>query len=331
MGDLVEDKYFHVNPFQLPPTLKIKNDFRKTKEFPGFTFVQNSLFKLNLYICSDCMANCANCQKTYHQILTCRKFGRGECLSISNIDKLLNTCQFDNLMEINILGGCVSSYYDLHGLFAVLERHRGKCFAYYNLRNVNFITKEIKDFFQDRIVLVVNAEDLERIKILSDYENYKIIFVVEKESDYERIQCLDSVIKYDIYPCYTGCNYSFFFDYVFLEEVDVLSRKQDYVDIYRNQTLNSNAFGELSVFPNGDIYSNVNLDSLGNINKTSIFEIIGKCLQDDGSIWFFTRNQTSCKTCIFSDLCPPISNYELLLGKSDLCKLSNIKKGIIKE
>ena len=49
MGDLVEDKYFHVNPFQLPPTLKIKNDFRKTKEFPGFTFVQNSLFKLNLY------------------------------------------------------------------------------------------------------------------------------------------------------------------------------------------------------------------------------------------------------------------------------------------
>lgn len=110
------------------------------------------------------------------------------------------------------------------------------------------------------------------------------------------------------------------------EKDDILSMKHTIRQIHRNQVLNYFFWGELTVFPNGDVCSNVNRPILGNIQNESIDEMIVEILTDSDSLWFFTRNKTACKNCLFVDLCPPISNYELSANKFDLCNLIKYKQ-----
>lgn len=321
MGDLVEEKYFRISPFQIPSVVKVKNDFRKTKECPSITFIQNALFRLNLYISSVCLCNCSNCEDLYKQVLSCRKFGYVDDLSIDSVTKLLGS-KLDNLFEINLLGGDISNYYNLEGLLLALGKYREKSYVYYNYNNLSSIKDEVRCFFQNRIVIIVNTKDFVSIDLdfFAGWENCKFVFLVENLQDYERLELLNIPFLYEIIPYFNGENYSFFKDCIFLDENDILLNKYSFVDIHRNQMLNSFSFGELTVFPNGDVYSNINLPVLGNIQNDTMYDLLEKCLLDDDSIWFLTRDKTECKNCVFVDMCPPIGNYEKVFDTNMLCK-----------
>lgn len=322
MGDLVEEKYFRISPFQIPSGVKVKNDFRKTKESPSIAFLQNSFFRLNLYVSHVCSCNCSNCKDLYKQVLSCRKFEYETDLPIEHVTKLLKY-RFNNMVEINLLGGNVSNYYNLDELLLVLRDYRKNSYVYYNYNNLYSITDQIREFFQDRIVILVYMNNLvnDDIACSIEYEKCKFVFFVESMEDYERLQTLNLPLFYDIMPYFNGVNYLFFKDYVFLDEDDILMNKYNFVDIHRNQMLNNLSFGELNVFPNGDVHSNPNLPVLGNIQDDSIYDLLKKCLLDDDSIWFLTRSKTECKDCIFVDMCPPIGNFEKIFGTNMLCKI----------
>jgi len=62
------------------------------------------------------------------------------------------------------------------------------------------------------------------------------------------------------------------------------------------------------------------------------YEPIGTCADDikdvtikalkTGKAWFNTRDRvTPCKDCIYKYLCPSPSNYELTLGRNNLCHI----------
>jgi pseudo-rSAM protein len=70
--------------------------------------------------------------------------------------------------------------------------------------------------------------------------------------------------------------------------------------------------------PNGDVYANVNHPALGNIDTHSIHEIVQKEV-DEGKSWFRIRAQAPCTDCIYQWLCPPLSDYEIVIGRSNLC------------
>lgn len=70
--------------------------------------------------------------------------------------------------------------------------------------------------------------------------------------------------------------------------------------------------------PNGDVYANLNHPTLGNINMHSIHEIVDKEIKE-GLSWFRIRNQAPCNECIYQWLCPSPSNYEISIGKPNLC------------
>ena len=49
-----------------------------------------------------------------------------------------------------------------------------------------------------------------------------------------------------------------------------------------------------------------------------IYEIISKELEE-GRSWLRIRNQAPCNTCLYQWFCPSPSNYEIAIGRPNLC------------
>ncbi len=102
-------------------------------------------------------------------------------------------------------------------------------------------------------------------------------------------------------------------------EEDLFDDVHEQNDIFAKSKINLNNFGKLIILTNGDILSNINGKPLGNFHESSIKDAIYNELQTEES-WRLTKNKVKvCKDCIYNQLCPPISNYELAIGKYNLC------------
>lgn len=77
-----------------------------------------------------------------------------------------------------------------------------------------------------------------------------------------------------IKPFYTAENKDFFREYVYLEMQDILAAPIDRKTIFRHRTLNDNFFGKLTIYPSGEVYANVNCSVLGNIQDSSLKELL---------------------------------------------------------
>jgi pseudo-rSAM protein len=89
-------------------------------------------------------------------------------------------------------------------------------------------------------------------------------------------------------------------------------------DFFTRQAMNIYDFGKINILPNGDAYANLNHPTLGNIYTESIYEIVHKEVEE-GTSWFRIRNQVPCNGCVYQWLCPPPSNYEIAIGRPNLC------------
>ena len=69
---------------------------------------------------------------------------------------------------------------------------------------------------------------------------------------------------------------------------------------------------------NGDAYAHVNYQLLGNIYTHSIHEIVYNEIEK-GKSWLRIRNQFPCDNCVYQWICPSPSNYEIAIGRSNLC------------
>lgn len=123
----------------------------------------------------------------------------------------------------------------------------------------------------------------------------------------------------ELVPVYTGKNLNFFRECIYTDKEELLSSELSKQDIFTRMELNTNYFGKLTILPDGSIYSNLNTPSLGGLND-SLYEIIYKELNAGGN-WRCVRNFEPCNQCRFRWLCPPISNYEFILDKYNLCSV----------
>ena len=124
--------------------------------------------------------------------------------------------------------------------------------------------------------------------------------------------------KYRLNPVYTGKNIQFFEENVFLTKEDILSTRMTIKDFFARKAMNIYDFGKINIMPNGDTYANLNYPALGNIYTDSIYEIVQKEI-DEGKSWLRIRNQAPCNECVYQWLCPPPSNYEIAIGRPNLC------------
>ena len=102
---------------------------------------------------------------------------------------------------------------------------------------------------------------------------------------------------------------------------DEVRKQVSYKSIKRNSILNNCFFGSLVCMPNGDIHSNLNDSSLGNIEKQSVVSMVFKELEEGGSWLRIRKNAKPCNECLYASMCPPLSNYEQAMGKNDLCTI----------
>lgn len=136
-----------------------------------------------------------------------------------------------------------------------------------------------------------------------------------------------NIQQYKIEPIYNGTNLSFFEEYVFLKEEEILSRPISMQTIMRNQVLNANDFGKIYITSEGNIYANRFMPAIGNLYSDTIRQLIHKEMLE-GQSWLRIRDQKPCCDCVFQWLCPPLSDYELLVGKMNLCHLPQPGTGL---
>lgn len=129
--------------------------------------------------------------------------------------------------------------------------------------------------------------------------------------------------NYRLNPVYTEDNIDFFKQNVFLTKKDILSSSISIKTFFANQSINIHDFGKINIMPNGDAYANLNYPTLGNINMHSIHEIVDKEIKE-GISWFRIRNQAPCNECVYQWMCPSPSNYEISIGKPNLCHVKTM-------
>ena len=73
---------------------------------------------------------------------------------------------------------------------------------------------------------------------------------------------------------------------------DILAIPIDRKTIFRHKALNDIFFGKLTIFPSGEVYANVNYPALGNIQNSSLKELVYKELTE-GNAWLKVRSNES--------------------------------------
>lgn len=131
--------------------------------------------------------------------------------------------------------------------------------------------------------------------------------------------------KYQLKPVYTAENIRFFEENVFLTKEDILEASLSIKDLITRQAINTYDFGKIDIMPDGKAYANLNHPALGNIYTDSLYEIVSKEIEN-GTSWFRIRNQAPCNACVYQWLCPSPSDYEIIIGRPDLCHVNNEKK-----
>ena len=177
-----------------------------------------------------------------------------------------------------------------------------------------------KCFFNIIVPQGFNESTLKETVVQSqNIENCLFVFYISNEDDYSRAESFCNKIKINsqYILLYNGSNLSFFDKYVCLEEEDILSEQLSRKYIFRNQSINTNDFGKLIIIPDGKVYANLYLPPIGTIDD-DIRELIYKEMEK-GTSWRRIRDMKPCCDCVYQWLCPSPSNYELAIGKPNLC------------
>lgn len=174
--------------------------------------------------------------------------------------------------------------------------------------------------------LPCNVQEIFDLKNLMENEQRMLLpvgydFIVRNEREYqgwnELVENLE-LKDFTMVPVYDN-NRDFFDCNVFLSELDLKQIRLSRREIFAHQAINIEAFGNLTVMPDGRIYSEVTAPALGTV-EDSIYDLLIRELQNNYA-WRKVRNSEICKNCIYQWLCPSPTSYERAAGKETVCTL----------
>lgn len=324
MGGLVDIDEEKSKPIQMMPVLNLQQDIDRKQQHDSLIFAKHTLhylLELNIYINGKCKEDCALCYTNYQQCLCCTKSLENDHmqLDIDALQKILHQIKYSSVGKINIMGGDVSMYSHINMLLESLSTFEDRVHIWSHY--ANFDKQDVMPVYNyDIIVTFPYNNGLFRL-CNNAHPSGKYHFYVTSTDEYEIVESIISeydIDNYNIYPIYTGDNLDFFQQNIYSSEEDILESTIPFHRIFANQKLNSNYFGILTILPTGDVYANINYAPIGNIKYNTIHEIIRKELQID-TAWRNTRQSPPCSDCLYQYLCPSPSNYEIVIGKQNLC------------
>ena len=298
MGDIIDIELSKSKPVQIMPFTSLVNtqELFKKQNFPTGKKILEYLSEISIYV--DYNTN------------------------IMDLNSFLKS--LPNISTVNIIGNLkdVANYKEL---LLVLDQFPSLKKITCNYSNVISLQPEFVNNFSHSILINypidISKWNYSRRLLLNQSIPFECIFEVTSMDNYSQINKFIEefgIEKHQLKPVYTGDNIDFFKENVFLTKDDILSTPLSISDFFINQSMNIFDFGKIAIMSNGDIYANVNYPILGNIHTHSIYEIISKELEE-GRSWLRIRNQAPCNTCLYQWFCPSPSNYEIAIGRPNLC------------
>ncbi|MBI9068480.1 MAG: TIGR04150 pseudo-rSAM protein [Salinivirgaceae bacterium] len=355
MGDIVPTDISKKKPVQTMPFLEIRNDINgilheietgdytdaESLELLGKDVV-SQLNHLDLFITDHSsvtykkpnILSCAYKQFTMN-FLECDSSVKN-ILNLETIKKIIDDLFISNLSSINILGGNIFEHPEISEILSFLNKTsyyknyycnyediialKDECLLHKLANNLNSLTVNICRPINKKVVFGLFKE----LNNLSGLRKLEFQVMIESEDDvafFEAIFSETPDINCRYMPFFNGNNRTLFEDGVYLDKEDLIESAYDEYRIFQNMSLNTNYFGKLTINSRGDIYSNVNLDKLGNIINNKFADVIFNEIKSKKA-WRKTRSSVQpCKDCTYNILCPPISNYEYTLNKFNSCKI----------
>ncbi len=331
-GDAFSKTLFKYRPISLPPVVKIKNSFQNINQYKalqGNNTYLGFLHELSVYLNGKCELNCVSCDCYYKQIPFCHKSDYQ--YSEQDLYLLLNMIsKSPNLSILNIFGGNILRYKYLNHLLdeILLISHpvEVRVFVYYKLC-VGSDWDRLVNQYGVHLHILIDFDEFDRdffsiFKMISFTKNVTYDFVCINKEEYNLIHELINmhhIQDFNILPYYDN-NDAFFEKFVYTTEDEVLEAKHSRKNILAKQLFNVYYYGKMVVSADKQVFDCINYACIGKIQDGTI-ELVKKCLNSQ-SAWFLTRDKLKpCSDCAFRYLCPPPSNYELVIGKPNLCTI----------
>jgi len=146
------------------------------------------------------------------------------------------------------------------------------------------------------------------------------VFAVSSKREFTKVNSIilkSNLESVEIKPFFNGKNLKFFKENVFLTKEDLLNSGLSKREVFAHQVLNTNDFGKFTIFPDRKVYANINHPPLGLIAEPVNQMVFSE--MDKGTSWRRIRDMEPCCNCVYQWLCPSPSNYEIAIGKPNLC------------
>lgn len=331
-GDLVERTVTSSKPFIFKPMLFFNTDIRRRKEkdlsFLGSRIVRN-LSEVTVHLpASTCGGrDCVECTMYSKQMNHCAP-SEGETLSLAEYVGLFDSVRHTGVSSLNLVACDIDNDLAqfLLSYLKEFDMKKSLYIRYSHLPEEPFTSLPTSSF---ETIVIVHENEIDtglrdRICQTRDCNAIQWMLTVSGQATVERIERLGLADEENVFmqPYYNGHNFDFFKEFVCYDLSDVLSSVPDRRSIFRKQVLNENFFGKLIVTAVGDAYANLNAAPLGNIRHGSLKEFVYDELVEPKS-WLRVRSKEPCSTCVNKYLCPSISNYELVIGKENLCLMND--------
>ncbi|MDR2919149.1 MAG: TIGR04150 pseudo-rSAM protein [Tannerella sp.] len=298
MGDVIDVSLSNGKPVQLLPFYNYskEQEVYKKNNFSSYKNVLEKLFEISIHV----------------DITT----------DITNLIRFL--ASIPQNLTLNIIGniGEVPKYSELLSYLDQYSSPKNLLCSYENVIALQPIY-ENNFSYQITVSFPIDVKQWNRATeiLLSQTLPFEFVFNVSSEDNIQQSEQLIEqyqIEKYKLKPNYTGNNIRFFEEEVFLSKEDILSTSMTIKDFFAHQAVNIYDFGKINIMPNGDTYANLNHPLLGNIYVNNIHEILHKEVEE-GKSWLRIRNEAPCTDCVYQWICPPPSNYEIAIGRPNLC------------
>lgn len=326
MGCLIKEDDLDI-AVGFPPILNLQADVKRINEAQDRSmgeFASQNFNEISIYI-----GGISDHSEWYRQIpypITSK-----DVLNFYDLKTFLLKYDSSYLNTINIIGDIPSYNYenDLIELLNGFYAHKHIFINSYILSHSTDWTQRL-DIEKTTIWLYYESKmSIETIKsyLFESDTPIKLVYPLLCDGQWKELERLKKAIGDEniiVKPIFQDNN-KFFEDNIYVNEDDFLGLTYDKQDIFAHQVMNTNFWGRLHIFPNGNVYSNVNHLPIGTL-KNNLYDLIIEEMNSRRS-WRWTRDCIpECKECLYHYLCPSPSNYELVIGKYNLCHIWDKRK-----
>lgn len=235
--------------------------------------------------------------------------------SMINLEKIKRFIQdWRYIKRINLIVGDINEkdVVEINNFIHFLKEKHVQIHIYGCIGNENILMKLTSDY----LYCWVTSLDDNVCKENAVKNGYTLLGLICSEDDFSMIEELCG--EDNIFACNTLQNEKFCTETSGYELNEITQEIISQTQIRTNTNLNLNLFGSLWIYPDNKVYSCPNDKALGTIEKNTVRDVLYKEFTVSKS-WFKIRAEYEpCKHCIYNALCPPLTNYELFLGKT-LC------------